>query len=223
MLFTKKPVEMYTDVEGLRNKYVQLMSTYVKREGVDDLLYYLDNHTDFFDAPASTKYHGNFHGGLCLHSLNVAKELIKSLYAYGYIKKGEPDENTKIESAYLAALTHDLCKTNFYRWGTRNVKDENGKWVTVPYIDVDEDFPFGHGEKSVYLVSKYIKLTDEEAVAIRWHMGDYSEAKGACSQGFNLSPLALFLHQADERAASLLEKTYDYVHDCWEKESKSWM
>ena len=223
MLFEKQNVEMYTDVNGLASEFQRLFRTYIHREGAEELLNYIINETDFFEAPASTKYHGNFRGGLCFHSMNVAKELIKFLYMYGYIKKGGENETEKIESAYLVALTHDLCKTNFYHWGTRNVKDEYNKWVTIPYIDVDEELPFGHGEKSVYIISKFVKLTDEEALAVRWHMGDYSEAKGACSLGFNLCPLALMLHQADERTSSLIEKTYDYVHNTWKEDKKQWM
>lgn len=223
MLITKKNVEVHMDAGSLKQEYIRLFKTYIQREGSEDLLDYITNQTDFFDAPASTRFHGNFHGGLCLHSINVAKELIKYLYMYGYITKGEKNEAKKIEAAYLVALTHDICKTNFYKWGSRNVKNEEGNWIAVPFIEVEEEFPFGHGEKSVYIISKYIKLTEEEALAIRWHMGDYSEAKGACSQGFNLCPLALFLHQADERSASLLEKTYDYVHKTWKEENVSWM
>lgn len=215
MLFQTKEIQMKTDVEELKSEYMRLFKTYIHREGSEALLENIGFETDFFTAPASTQYHGNVKGGLCFHSINVAKELIRFLYFHGYITKGEEKEAEKLESAYIVALLHDLCKTNFYAWSSRNVKDGSGNWKSIPFIGVDELIPLGHGEKSLFLVMQHMALTEEEALAIRWHMGDYSEANGACSKAFAKSPLALFLHQADERASSICEKTYDYVTEEW--------
>ena len=93
----------------------------------------------------------------------------------------EPDTDTE-ETYAIVALLHDLCKANFYKKGTRNVKnDETGKWEKVPSYSVEDMFPYGHGEKSVFLIERFMKLKVEEAVAIRWHMGGFDDASGAAA------------------------------------------
>ena len=129
----------------------------------------MQNRSDFFTAPASTRYHGACEGGLLAHSLNVYDCLVdilnrprvKELYGIEYSD----------ESIAIAALMHDVCKVNFYKTSFRNAKDENGKWVSVPYYTIEDNLPYGHGEKSVYIVSGYMRLTRDEAFAIRYHMG----------------------------------------------------
>ena len=177
-----------------KEKYISLLTSVPNTDGLVEWLC----KTDFFTAPASTKYHGSYEGGLVEHSLNVLSELSAS-------------KNAKLftdESIIKVALLHDICKANFYVVDYRNAKID-GKWEQVPFYTVKDDFPYGHGEKSVLLASRFIDLTEEESVAIRWHMGAFDEAvKG----GFNLSqvferyPLALELHIADLRASYLVEK-----------------
>lgn len=192
------------------------------RDGIENLITYLES-TDFYTAPASSRFHGDYAGGLLEHSLNVYRCLCA--------KRRNPIwarfiGETPMESLALAALLHDVCKANFYAVDYRNQKtydeakvaaaagwqvksDANGKfiWETVPFYKFDEKFPFGHGDKSVYLINKYITLTDEEAVAIRFHMGAYEskEIWNSLGNAFEKFPLALALHEADMEATHLLE------------------
>ena len=176
-----------------KEKYISILSSIPNTDGLIEWLC----KTDFFTAPASTKFHSNYTGGLCYHSLEVYEQLTQSPIAHCYSK----------ETLIKVALLHDICKANFYVVDYRNAKID-GKWEQVPFYTVKDDFPYGHGEKSVLLASRFIDLTDEETMAIRWHMGSFDEAvKG----GFNLSqvyekyPLAVELHIADMRATYLVE------------------
>ena len=177
--------------EETKNKFIEEYNKYIKREGSDELLEFLKS-SDFFTAPASTKYHAAYMGGLCQHSLSVFYELIRLLKVY-------PEIKVSGETAAICALLHDVCKIDFYTTEMRNVK-ENGTWVQKPYYTVDEKFKFGgHGSKSVYLISKYIKLTDEEAVAINCHMGAWDDSKGySVSGSYEQNHFAWLLHVADE-------------------------
>ena len=177
-----------------KEKYISILS---KVPNTERLIEWLCT-TDFFTAPASTKFHGAYEGGLVEHSLNV----------YVQLKASKNSHLFADESIIKVAILHDICKANFYTVDYRNAKID-GQWERVPFYTVKDDFPYGHGEKSVLLASRFIDLTDEESVAIRWHMGAFDEAvKG----GFNLSqvyeryPLALELHIADLRASYLVEK-----------------
>ncbi|MDO5602041.1 MAG: HD domain-containing protein [Oscillospiraceae bacterium] len=183
-----------------RQEFLEIFRANVKREGAGGLLEWLQK-TDFFTAPASTRFHGACECGLVMHSLNVYHVLMERHFTEG--------EN--IESYTICALLHDLCKANFYKAGTRNVKnDETGVWEKVPTYNVADAFPYGHGEKSVYLIERFIRLKPAEAVAIRWHMGGFDDAaRGgsfAVSQAFDEYPLAVKLHLADLEATYLREK-----------------
>lgn len=171
----------------------RFMCSKIEREGVQDLLVWL-NGTDFFSAPCSTRFHLSVKGGLVQHSTNVANRLMKLCT--------DEKENIPLESLLICGLFHDVCKANFYEETTRNVKNEaTGVWEKRPYYAVNDSFPLGHGEKSLYIISKYMKLTDEEALAIRWHMGGFDESVkgGSYSAGnaYNKSKLAVYLHVAD--------------------------
>ncbi|MDR2981236.1 MAG: hypothetical protein LBV12_03205 [Puniceicoccales bacterium] len=174
------------------------------RAGADDLLKWLKS-TDFYTAPASTKYHLAREGGLLEHSINVHNRL-KSLVANEY---GAVPPYTD-ETIAICALLHDLCKADFYKIEMRNAKNEVGQWVKVPYYTVDDQLPYGHGEKSVYIIGAFMRLEREEAMAIRWHMGGFDDSlKGggyAMSGAFTKYPLALLLHMADLQATYLDEK-----------------
>lgn len=174
----------------MKDQFIGIYKEHIHRDGADKLLAWMENHSDFFTAPASTRYHGAHEGGLCEHSLNVLNQLSWD----------------NAETRVIVALLHDLCKTNFYTVQMRNVK-ENGAWVQKPYYTVDDKLPYGHGEKSVFMIERFMRLTTEEAMAIRWHMGDYSQQ--GQSAAFEKYPLALLLHQADERATYLDEVRSD--------------
>ena len=172
----------------------------VQRPGAEKLLAWMET-TDFFTAPASTRFHAAYEGGLLDHSMNVYNVLIS--------KHFDPASDD-IESFTIVSLLHDLCKANYYKKGTRNVKnDATGQWEKVPSYSVEDLFPYGHGEKSVFLIERFMKLHIEEAVAIRWHMGGFDDAaRGGCfaiSEAYDKYPLAVKLHIADLEATYLME------------------
>lgn len=191
-----------------KEEFIEIFRENVHREGAEALLDYLENKSDFFTAPASARFHGSYAGGLCEHSLNVyhclkdylARERVTDLYGLEYSQ----------ESIALVALLHDVCKIGCYKPSTRNVKGEDGKWTQVPTFTYEDPLPYGHGEKSVYVVNGYLRLTREEAMAIRWHMGGFDDAvRGgsfALSLAFEKYPLAVKMHLAD------LESTYLREH-----------
>jgi hypothetical protein len=187
----------------LQEQFTKIYKENIKREGADKLLAYLTDQSDFFTAPASTRYHGSYEGGLCEHSLNVysclkdfmARPRMKEMYGISYSD----------ESIAIAALLHDLCKINFYVPGTRNVK-ENGVWKTVPSYTINDTLPYGHGEKSVYIISGFMRLTRDEAFAIRYHMGfSTNDDPGTVGKALEMFPLAFALTVADMEAAYFIE------------------
>ena len=184
-----------------KDEFVQIFDGNISREGADALLQWLES-TDFFTAPASTKYHSCHEGGLCEHSMNVYHRLNRVVEDNGLINpKGVPIA----ETLAICGLLHDVCKANFYTVQMRNVKNESGQWEKKPYYAVDEKFPFGHGEKSVFLIERFMKLTPEEAVAIRFHMGEF-EKERSTSDAYSKFPLAVMLHVADLEATYIDEK-----------------
>ena len=186
-----------------QERFLEIYNEKIKRDGADKLLDFLMK-SDFFTAPASTRYHGACEGGLLAHSLNVydclvdilSRPRMKELYGVEYSD----------ESIAIAALMHDICKVNFYKTSFRNAKDENGKWVSVPYYTIEDNLPYGHGEKSVYIVSGFMRLTRDEAFAIRYHMGfSGTEDPGNVGRALEMFPLAYALCCADMEAAFLME------------------
>lgn len=182
-----------------REDFIQLFTEHIKRPGSSELLAWLEE-SDFFSAPASTRFHGNYEGGLCEHSVNVWEELVRLLRAY-------PEVKVTAETAAIVSLLHDLCKIGCYKQELRNQK-VNGVWVQRPVYVFDEDFCYGgHGSKSVYLAQKYMNLTEAEAVAINCHMGFADRSPGDYSLGnaYERYPLAWLLHVADESATYIRE------------------
>ena len=189
-----------------RERFIDLYKTHIHREGADKLLEYLDSPaSDFFTAPASTKFHNNVKGGLLQHSLNVYDCLV-SYFASERRTKLLGLEDVSDETLAVVALLHDLCKVNVYKESTRNQKDANGVWRQVPYYEFKDELPYGHGEKSVYIISGFMRLSREEAFAIRYHMG-FSTEDDARNVGaaFEMFPLALALSIADTEATYYLE------------------
>ena len=185
---------------GYREEFCEIWQREVTRPGADKLLDWLAT-TDFFKAPASTRFHGACEEGLVMHSLNVYHALMDRFF----------EEGDNPESMAVCGLLHDLCKANYYKTGTRNVKNEaTGQWEKVPVFMLEDQFPYGHGEKSVYLIERFIRLKPAEAVAIRWHMGGFDDAaRGGCraiSEAYDAYPLAVKLHLADLTATYLMEK-----------------
>lgn len=172
-----------------------LLST--KRPGIENLVQWLDN-SDFKVAPASTRYHSNYEGGLLKHSLNVYEECMRQ---QDLIKLF----NVPKESIIITSLLHDICKVNYYKMEMRNVK-KNGAWVQEPYYTVEDMFPMGHAEKSIIIAQQYIQLTEVEIAMIRNHMGGYVDTSYFSSSNlFNKYPESIILHIADMKATYILE------------------
>lgn len=178
-----------------REEILSLLKT-VERDGIDNMIKYLEN-SDFFTAPASTKYHNSCEGGLASHSLNVYNSLVEITKNKGFNK----------DSLIICALLHDVCKTHFYTIEWRNKKNDDGVWVKEPFYSVKDEMPLGHGEKSCFIISKFLNLTNEELYAIRWHMGGYEpkENYGYLADAYNKYPLAVYLHAADLVATYISE------------------
>ena len=188
----------------IQEEFTELYQQYIHREGADKFLDYLQSKSDFFTAPASTRFHGSYAGGLAQHSINVYRCL------RAYLDRERVQEEYGMhysdETVALVSLLHDVCKIGCYKAGTRNVKDENGVWQKVPTYNFDDPLPYGHGEKSVYILAGFMRLSREEAFAIRFHMGfSGQEDKGNVGKAFEKFPLAFALSVADMEATYFLE------------------
>lgn len=187
-----------------KTEFIEIYQAYIKRDGAKEFLDYLcSNKSDFFTAPASTRFHGSYPEGLVEHSINVyhclkdylSRNRVKDMYGMDY------DD----ETIALVALLHDVCKINVYKTSYRN-KKVNGEWQQVPYYEFEDEMPYGHGEKSVYMISPFMKLTREEAFAIRYHMG-FSNEDPARNVGYTFEhfPLAFALSTADMEATYFVD------------------
>lgn len=190
-----------------KEEFISIYTENIKRGGADKLLEYMKK-SDFFTAPSSTRFHGSYEGGLVQHSLNVyhclkdylSRPRTKELYGMDYSE----------ETIAIVALLHDVCKINFYTVDYRNKKNDEGVWEKVPYYTINDTLPYGHGEKSVYILSGFFygddRLTREEAFAIRYHMGFSGiEDKNVIGKALEMYPLALALNVADMEASYYLE------------------
>lgn len=192
-------------LEKNKNEFIEIYNENITRPGSDKLLNYLiSEQSDFFTAPCSTRFHGSYAGGLVQHSINVynclkdylSRQRTKDVYGMNYTD----------ESIALVSLLHDVCKMNFYSVDYRNAKNEQGVWEKVPYYTINDQLPYGHGEKSVYIVSGFMRLTREEAFAIRYHMGFSGiEDRNSIGKAFEMFPLAFALSVADMEATYFLE------------------
>lgn len=188
-------------------QFEAIYQEHITRAGSQELLEWLQK-TDFFTAPASTKFHCACPSGLVRHSLSVYEVMRE--------KHFEPGVDSE-ESFAICALLHDVCKAQFYKVSTRNVKNEQtGQWEKQPYYAVEDSFPYGHGEKSVFLIERFLRLKTSEAVAIRWHMGGFDDAARAGNFAISLAydkyPLAVKLHLADLESTFLREQGTSSVH-----------
>lgn len=188
-----------------REEFIAVYQENITRRGADRLLEWLDSDaSDFFTAPSSTRFHGSYEGGLVEHSLNVyeclkdylARPRTKELYGMDYSP----------ETIAVTALLHDICKVGFYAVDYRNAKNEQGAWERIPYYTIRDTLPYGHGEKSVYMIQSFMRLTRDEAFAIRYHMGfSGNEDKNNIGRALEMFPLALAVNVADMEATYYLE------------------
>ena len=190
-------VDIDVDVTPAKVVFMTLLRS-TGREGIGKLLSYLEK-SDFFEAPASTKFHGNYEGALCVHSLGVAALLLE--------KNKSLDLGLTTSNCLIAGLLHDLCKTNFYTTTSRNMKI-NGRWESVNSYLVDDQFPLGHGEKSAMMAMQYISLKKPELMMIRWHMGPFSGANDYdFNNAVNFMPEIMAMYTADSETTALMEIT----------------
>lgn len=184
--------------DDLQEEFTNLVIQNIHREGIEDLMQWLCQ-TDFFKAPASTRYHGCCEGGLVQHSLNVYDQLTKLCWWY--------ECEASQESIAIVALLHDLCKVGCYKTEMRWRKDANNRWEQYPTWKFEEDYCFGgHGAKSVYLIQNFMKLSPEEAAAINAHMGAWdSTSYSNPTTVYQRNLLAWLLHVADEAADFVVE------------------
>lgn len=194
----------------MKEKFLEIYRKNITRPGADKLLAWLET-TDFFTAPASTRFHLSRPGGLVDHSVHVYERLdnlVTDEEGYPGSTFGE-DFTISDETIAICGLLHDICKANFYMVEMRNRKNEQGQWEKYPFYVVDDQLPYGHGEKSVYIISGFMKLTREEAMAIRWHMGfsdtDFKGGGFSVGNAFGKFPLAVLTHIADLQATYLDE------------------
>lgn len=205
-------------IESNRLEFINLLRS-TKRENIENLILWLDTKSDFFTAPSSSKYHGNIEGGLCQHCLNVyyaAKaefENIKKLGRHSIINNSSISEDNLI----IASLLHDFCKINFYKKITKIFKDDaTNTWHHYYTYEIEDNFPIGHGEKSVVMLQNFIKLTWNEILAIRWHMSAHDSGiatstteRIAMYDSMTKCPLVIILQNADLFATYMMEETTD--------------
>ena len=190
----------------MKDKFIKAYTENITRPGADKLLAWIES-SDFFTAPASTRFHLSSPGGLLEHSLHVF-ERVKAICANeATITLGFNEPS--METIAVCGLLHDICKANFYAVEMRNRKNDQGRWEQYPFYVVDDKLPYGHGEKSVYIISGFMRLSREEAMAIRWHMGfsdnDFQGGGYSVGNAFDKFPLAVLLHIADLQATYLDE------------------
>ncbi len=187
---------------SVKDEFIEIFNNNITREGSDKMLDYLCR-SDFFTAPASARYHSAYEGGLAQHSLNV-------YYCMSdYMSRQRVSETYGLtcsdDTLATVSLLHDVCKIDCYKPGVRNVK-ENGVWKQVPTYNFEDSMPYGHGEKSVYIINGFMRLSREEAFAIRYHMGfSGNEEKNNVGRAFEMYPLAFALSTADMEATYFME------------------
>ena len=200
---------------GTRDPRADFLAVYrntIGRNGKDSLEYWLDNETDFFTAPASSKNHLAQPGGLVIHSLNVYKRLLEitARDVFGGTDGALLAEDV-VETVAILGLLHDVCKAGVYHQTDPFKAAAEGKLATMALYEFRDPFPLGHGEKSLFLITRHLALTEEEALAIRWHMGAYDDAvKGgsrSMTEAMNLTPWVWRLQEADMCAAWIDERS----------------
>ncbi|MCF0181786.1 MAG: HD family phosphohydrolase [Muribaculaceae bacterium] len=203
---------MALDIQANKKAFIELLQS-TGREGIDDLIAYLeDGKNDFFNAPASTRFHLNEEGGLCQHSLNVCKAGLM-LYEHAVTERPELARVIKKDSVIVATLLHDLNKSDIYKRVMKRQKNAFGVWEDVPGWDVDySNLPLGHGEKSAIMALwSGFEITEEELIAIRWHMTAWDlafqspEQKNSINTARDKYPLVALVQLADGIAANIYE------------------
>ena len=194
-----------------KKEFVELLLS-TQREGMENVIVQLGK-IGFFDAPASTKFHLSYPGGLLEHSMNVCNVALRIRDLIIGINPVLEEKLSK-ESVIIASLLHDVCKSNIYRPCITYKKTADGKWDKIPGYEVDHaGMPLGHGEKSVIMLQMWgLKLTLDEIIAIRWHMNAWDlafqspEQKASLYAARTAAPLCTVIQAADGLASNLMEE-----------------
>lgn len=191
--------------EASKKMFLGLLRS-TKRKGMDNVLNWLEK-SDFFTAPASTRFHGAYEGALVKHSLNVYIAFMK-LRAVGIMDLADDSDSVNVpdDSVIISALLHDVCKANTYKVAQRWRKDKQNRWEQYDVYEFAEAEPLGHGEKSVMILQRLgLELTESEMYMIRWHMGGFDESKMAISNAMKKHPEIALMHSADLIATYIIE------------------
>ena len=209
---------MKVDIKANKEEFLELLRS-TKRDGIEDVITDLEE-LGFFSAPASAGHHLNVEGGLVLHSINTCKA---ALAIWEGMKPLEPSLATEVkrDSIIIASLLHDVCKSDIYKRSIKKRKNALGQWEDCEGYKVSyKDFPMGHGEKSVILLlCSGLDLSDDEMLAIRWHMGAWGinmnsyEDERCYDTARALYPLVSIIQTADGLAAAILERTAEYIEN----------
>ena len=208
-------------IDNMKSEFITLLRS-TNRQGIENVINWLENNSDFFIAPASASYHGSFPGGLLAHSLNVYKAALKIRENMRELALPEKNiDSITDDSVIISTLLHDVCKTNFYTPKKKMWKDESreypNQWRAYQSYEIVDKFPLGHGEKSVImLLSLGLSLSGPEICAIRWHMGMTDPGsylspyeKPSLMKAINDVPIVMLVAQADAFASFNMEKEVD--------------
>lgn len=201
----------YIKTMDFREEFMSLLRS-TKRRGIEYVIEDLES-LDFFKAPASSRFHLNREGGLVEHSVNVCRAAMKVRKAMLELDDSLL-ESLPLDSVVIASLLHDVCKADIYKKAVRYEKGKDGKFGAIPVYEVDySNFPLGHGEKSVImLLQSGLELTDDEIMAIRWHMNAWdlpfqsADIRANYNAAKTKSPLVTLIQSADCLAAGILER-----------------
>lgn len=209
---------MKVDIKANKEEFLELLRS-TKRDGIEDVITDIEE-LGFFTAPASAGHHLNVEGGLVLHSINTCKA---ALAIWEGMKPLEPSLATEVkrDSIIIASLLHDVCKSDIYKRSVKKRKNALGLWEDCEGYKVSyKDFPMGHGEKSVILLlCSGLDLSDDEMLAIRWHMGAWGinmnsyEDERCYDTARALYPLVSIIQTADGLAAAILERTAEDIEN----------
>lgn len=201
------------DLAKNKDEFIGLVRKYIKRDGIENLLSWLER-TDFYTAPATTNYQLSVEGGLVQHSLNTFYRMVELTNMYygkepaddNFYNGDTPDAESAftMESIAIVALFHAIYKVNCYVKDYRNVKVD-GVWQQVEYYRWDEDFVYGRGAKSVYILQQFMRLYVDEAQAIRFHTAGREDANSGMFDAsyyrvYEQSPISVLLFLAEQMA-----------------------
>lgn len=202
-------------IESNKNKYINLLRS-TNRERIEELISWLET-TDFFIAPSSSKYHGNYPGGLCEHSLNVYRVAVQFRdNILSLSNKFDEAHSFRDDELIIACLLHDLCKVNFYemteKWKKDETKPVGQQWIKYIGYTINDKLPLGHGDKSMFMAQNFIQLTANEALAINHHMNFFNPSMelnayqhAAFTQAVEKYPLVGTVALSDAVASFMIE------------------